>query len=681
MCAKWIWYPGDFELYHNLVLHSRREEYDYAYPVMWHIERPQSSCCFSRQITLQEASEIIVYAHGKGYVRAGNQKIGAVGKPLRLPAGTYVLSAEVVCLETFPSVFIDTPEIATDETWVAHFNGAARKYADCSPAFACKDDDPAVFPFSYKEIRPVSQEEISGHILYDFGLETFGPLHISRTKEMGQVDIFYGESREEALDEEYAYLREHIPAAEGTYTCKARAFRFVYIKAERGVPGLTAEEEFLPAEDIASFVCDDEKLGRIWEICARAFHLNAREFYLDGIKRDRWVWSGDAYQSYMVGRYLINDRDITRRTIRALLGRAPYFQHINTISDYSMYMFPAVKEYFEASGDEAFVISVREELLALYHFITSRLDEQTGYVIARPGDWIFIDWAEMDKQGPVCAEQILLYQVYKTMEVLSPILQTPDPDFGSVGMHHYAAGSGTVVPFAEKEETEDYAGKAQELRASILKDFWDPEKHAFIDTYASGKNHVSRHANIFAILYDLADHEMQEEIAEYVLHNDAVAAITTPYFKLYELMALARTGRMAEVQDYIDSYWGGMVDNGATSAWEEYDPRRSGTGHYEMYGDKYGCSLCHAWGSGPIYLLTRFCAGVYPTSPGAKTFAVAPEPGRYTHFTATVPIGSGKVEIRYEEGHLSVKADIPGGILYWKGQEIPLPEDIRVQIG
>ncbi len=105
MCAKWIWYPGDFELYHNLVLHSRREKYDYAYPVMWHIERPQSSCCFSRQITLQEASEIIVYAHGKGYVRAGNQKIGAVGKPLRLPAGTYVLSAEVVCLETFPEEF------------------------------------------------------------------------------------------------------------------------------------------------------------------------------------------------------------------------------------------------------------------------------------------------------------------------------------------------------------------------------------------------------------------------------------------------------------------------------------------------------------------------------------------------------------------------------------------------
>ena len=24
--GRWIWYPGDFELYHNMLLHSRREE-------------------------------------------------------------------------------------------------------------------------------------------------------------------------------------------------------------------------------------------------------------------------------------------------------------------------------------------------------------------------------------------------------------------------------------------------------------------------------------------------------------------------------------------------------------------------------------------------------------------------------------------------------------------------------
>lgn len=26
--ARWIWYNGDFELYHSIKLHNRREEFD-----------------------------------------------------------------------------------------------------------------------------------------------------------------------------------------------------------------------------------------------------------------------------------------------------------------------------------------------------------------------------------------------------------------------------------------------------------------------------------------------------------------------------------------------------------------------------------------------------------------------------------------------------------------------------
>ena len=680
MDAKWIWYPSDFELYHNMILHNRREEYDYIFPVMWHIQRPESVCCFSREVTLQKEQIVFVHAKGMGYVKIGEKKIAPVNTEVLLPAGTYILGAEVTNLETFPALFIDADDVCTDENWVVHFNGAARKYASCEPAFTKAEDDPAVFPFCYQSIVPKSTEKINGGILYDFGVESFGIIAISRTLDMGRIDIYYGESREEALDEKWAILRQHIPAGAGTYTCRARAFRYIYIRSEKGTPSITAEEEYLPIKDIAGFHCDDTQLPAIWDICARAFHLNAREFYLDGIKRDRWVWSGDAYQSYMIGRYLCNDRDITKRTIRALLGKGPYFQHINVINDYSMYMFAAVREYYEATGDVQFVLSIKEQLTYLYEFITSRLDEETGYVVARDGDWIFIDWADIDKDGPLCAEQILLYQVYQSMAVIENICRDYHEDFGSVGRHHYAASSTNAVPFKTKPKENNYLEKAEALKQNILRDFWDKEKHAFIDTYASGKNHITRHANIFAILYDFADETMQKEIVEHVLHNPDIDEITTPYFKLYELMALGKTGHMAEVQDYIDSYWGGMISNGATSAWEAYDPKKYGTEHYNMYGDPYDCSLCHAWGSGPIYLLTRYCAGVYPTSPGARTFAIAPDSGRYTFFDTTVPIGTGTVTIHYKDNHITVITDIPGGTLYWKGKQIPVPPNTEITV-
>jgi hypothetical protein len=106
-----------------------------------------------------------------------------------------------------------------------------------------------------------------------------------------------------------------------------------------------------------------------------------------------------------------------------------------------------------------------------------------------------------------------------------------------------------------------------------------------------------------------------------VLENDAITQITTPYFKLYELMALSKLGYVEGMQDMIDSYWGGMLKLGATSIWEQYIPEETGVDHYAMYGKKFGRSLCHAWGSGPILLLGRYTAGVRPTSVGSASNA------------------------------------------------------------
>ncbi|MBE5809064.1 MAG: hypothetical protein E7317_12085 [Clostridiales bacterium] len=683
MGAKWIWYPGDFELYHSMLLHARREEYGYAYPVMWHVSRPECLACFSTIVDLAEDVTATVYARGKGYVNAGGRRLGGLNQAHTFPKGRYDLTIEVSNVETFPAIFIDADGLCTDESWVAHFDGAARRPVGCENMFTRPEDDPAVFPFAYSDLTPVSTEPVEGGVLYDFGVESFGPVVLDRTQGMGAVTVRYGESREEALDREYCLLFERVPEGDGAICLAPRAFRYIFVETERGgdTPCVSAQLEYLPTEDVASFKCDDERLPQIWDICARAFHLNTREFFLDGVKRDRWVWSGDAYQSYMVSRYLYGDQSVTRRTIRALLDRPPYVQHINTINDYSAYMFLAVRDHWFATGDTDFVRSVWDQLQALYAFITERLDEETGYVVCRPGDWIFIDWADMDKGGPLCAEQILLWQVYLAMDALSKVMAEDRAEISEAGANHYSAMTGAVVPFPETHAAPDYLGRAEALKKRIMADFWDEDRHAFIDTYASGRRNVTRHANIFAILYDFVDEATQRAILRDVLLTDAYPEITTPYFKLFELMAFAKLGHIEAVQDYIDSYWGGMLDNGATSAWEEYIPSRSGTEHYEMYGDKYGCSLCHAWGAGPIVLLGRYCAGVRSTSAGSATFEVAPVPGRYGHFEAVVPIAGGRVRIAFENGRVTACADVPGGTLRFAGQEKPLPQGESVTIG
>ena len=54
--GRWIWYPGDFELYHNMLLHSRREEKGCDYPCMWHLPRPEYSCRFYKDYTAAKQS-------------------------------------------------------------------------------------------------------------------------------------------------------------------------------------------------------------------------------------------------------------------------------------------------------------------------------------------------------------------------------------------------------------------------------------------------------------------------------------------------------------------------------------------------------------------------------------------------------------------------------------------------
>ena len=203
----------------------------------------------------------------------------------------------------------------------------------------------------------------------------------------------------------------------------------------------------------------------------------------------------------------------------------------------------------------------------------------------------------------------------------------------------------------------------------ILRDFWDEEKGAFIDSFTSGRRFVTRQTNVFAILYGLAEGERKQRVIKNALLNPALPAITTPYFKLYELLALCEIGEIAAAQDYIASYWGGMLQEGAVSVWEAYDPAQHGAQHYAMYGSPYGKSLCHAWGCGPILLLCRYVAGV---SLSGGVFRVVPNPGRYTSFTAKVPVGGGEVVLDYKKPNITVTASAPGGVFVHGNTETPL---------
>jgi len=633
--SKWIWYYGDFELYHSQKLHLRRKERSVVFPAFWYIPEIYHNVRFKRDVKIEAEEEICVTANGVGFVQIGTTKY-EFGKKIALQKGEYTIIIIVSNLNGLPCVYIEGHTIKSDERWLVDCYNGKWKKAGCNDLYTDKSITPDTFKFNYKEIQPVKTAMYNGGMLYDFGKETFAKIVFKKLNK--EVSVFFGETEQEALDTEYSYLYETYIPEDIHKDSEAKGFRYLYIPdiGENEIE-FNVSYEYLPIEKKGIFKCSDQMINKIWEVAADTFELNSREFFLDGIKRDRWVWSGDAYQSYFINRYLFFDEDIAKRTIVALGGKGEVEQHINTILDYSFYWIISVYDHYEMTGDKEFLSDIFPRMKAIMDFCLSRLD-QNGFASKVGDDWIFIDWAEMDKTGAVCAEQMLLLRSLEAFIKCSEILE--------------------LKSFV-------YCSKAEELKKKINEYYWNEEKGAFIDSFESGRNNVTRHANIFALLFGYATDKQRESIINNVILNDEIPQIKTPYFKFYELEAMCNIGKIDDVMDRIISYWGAMIDAGATSFWEEFSPDIKWQNQLGMYGEKYGKSLCHAWGASPVYLIGRYLLGVKPTSAGYETFEIKPELDRFDWVEATVPIKEGSVSIKKKGGKLEIAADRDGGVLIY----------------
>ncbi|MBE6797137.1 MAG: alpha-rhamnosidase [Ruminococcaceae bacterium] len=651
--AYWIWKRSDFENFHNLKMHSRRTEFGVEYPPFWRMTPPSVRLDFLSEYNALKDFTVSVAHTGIGYLILDERKMFDIKKEITLPSGEHRVRVSIQTDCCFPTIYINGEFLKTDSSWGVCEPFAKRENAAFSAMFDAAEKNPTVFPFEYERVMPIKAEKLERGIMYDFGKEVFCKVKLSNLNADEKTFLVYGESREEALDKENAliyYTSELSTSAEFIPS----AFRYLYLECSNAQKvEIDAEFEFLPITDKAYFKCDNEFFTKIWDVCSYTFHLCNREFLIDGIKRDRWCWGGDAYESYLCDYYLFFDKESVTRTLNLLIGNGNFDLHVNTIPDYTALTVIGVLDYYMHTADVEYIKAIYPQLEKIYEYTYSRLNGE-GFVDNFERDWIFIDWSDdLDKDGAMSAEQILLWKMNKAMAELAD----------AIG-----------------EDTKKYDGNADELKIKIMDKFWRDDLGGFIDSYTSGNNRINRQANVFAIMFDFVDRTKKNIILNNVLLNDNVPPIVTPYFKFYELVALGIMGRIDIVQKEIENYWGGMLKLGATTIWEIFNPDENAAEHYAMYSKPFGRSLCHAWGGGPIYLLGRFCAGVYPTSAGYKTFRVEPIKGNFNNFEAVVPVNNGEVSVKLDEKSITVISNVDGGELLWDNQLYKIQKNITLSV-
>ena len=173
----------------------------------------------------------------------------------------------------------------------------------------------------------------------------------------------------------------HTTARTTDYTLEnSKAFRYVYIETTGSVSvgDVSLDYEYAPYDEAlcGHFRCNDEEINHIWEIAAYTLELTTREFFTDGIKRDRWTWSGDAIQSYLMNYYLHFDTECAKRTIRQLRGKDPVTAHINTIMDYSFYWIKSIHDYYLYTGDLDFLREIYPRMRTMMDYCIGRTNSE-----------------------------------------------------------------------------------------------------------------------------------------------------------------------------------------------------------------------------------------------------------------------------------------------------------------
>jgi len=672
----WIWYPGDYEIWLANQMQNRRTERNVFFPIFWKMDSHYPLVDFHKDFDLAKAEDVAVYTEGQFNIKIDGKAVEGLPNKITVPAGKHRINVKIFNQASPPSLYLKGNTVKTDDSWLATFEDkewidetgkasdiSATKYLNAgSWNLDNADQLPSKFKLPTAPQLPKQTVKNGRSILVDFGKETFGYVQLHGVSGNGKLKLVYGESKVEALDPEHAETFDVLNIAstqkQDTATQLSKAFRYINILTDGNVDldSVSMLYEYANLTDKGSFTCNDDEINRIYDVAKYTLHLSSREFFIDGIKRDRWIWSGDAYQSYLMNYYLMNDNETVKRTMYALRGKDPVTAHINTIMDYTFYWFLGFYDYYLFSGDKEYLAANYDRMKSLMDYVLARRDKD-GLLEGLSGDWVFVDWAKgLSKKGALSFEQLLFARSLETMSICAKLTE-------------------------HKDDANNYDKLAADLKTKLFQYYWNDQAKALMHSRIDGQqsDNVTRYANMFAIFFNYFTPQQQQDVKTSVLLNDKVPSITTPYMRFYELEALCALGSQDYVLQEMKNYWGGMLRLGATSFWEEYDPSKNGDEHYAMYGRKYGKSLCHAWGASPIYLLGRYYLGVSPTAPGFSAYEIKPALGGLKWMEGDVPTPHGKIHLYCSTSNMNVTAAEGEGTLIFKSTTKPVCKEGAIQ--
>ncbi|PIJ57942.1 sugar hydrolase [Erwinia sp. OLMDLW33] len=392
------------------------------------------------------------------------------------------------------------------------------------------------------------------------------------------------------LQQEDRYL-DVLPAAvtlPRRYCC-----RYVKVRVIATSPKYALRFSSLRLETVSS-ACDsmlqsaairDPLLREIDAVSVRTLKNCMQDVFEDGPKRDRRLWLGDLHLQALVNYPTFAHNALVKRCLYLFAGvtredglvSANLFMQPQVIADdtflfdYALLFIATLEDYVAATHDLTTLHELWPTALRQIELSLQRLDSRHTLRDSEEW-WAFIDWHEaLNKQA--AAQGVLLFALRKGL------LLAQRCDSGKTGWLEQ-----TIVQVSQAAMTH----------------LWDEQQGFFI---SGAQRQVSWAAQVWLMLGEVGDRAFRQQLIARLRSHPPAIKMHTPYMMHHFIEALLVNGEREQAVAEIKRYWGGMVQAGADTFWELYDPDNP---DYSPYGSKLINSYCHAWSCTPAWLIRHF---------------------------------------------------------------------------
>jgi hypothetical protein len=240
--------------------------------------------------------------------------------------------------------------------------------------------------------------------------------------------------------------------------------------------------------------------------------------------------------------------------------------------DYSLFFVSILYDYYQETKD---LDIVKELWPSAYCQITlAQNDLKDGVPNTEENPMLaFIDWKEgLDRQA------------------------------AAQGVWVYCLRQGKVLAelTGDAEAAKEIEKLLSDALANAVSHFWDEEQGFFVSGSA---RQVSWSSQAWMVLADVFDQEKSRQLMLHLLDVNPEMGVSTPYAYHHVIEALLHVGEKEKALELMRTYWGGMIELGADTFWEAFDPKDTNA---SPYGNAQVNSFCHAWSCTPAWLLREY---------------------------------------------------------------------------